>query len=129
MSRCEFSTAVKRAAAQRSEGRCECHLMSEDIRGLFPAFCDRVAAEFDHVFADCLGGDATLENCAHLCSPCHKIKTATDQKYRAKRNKHRVDRERRDKRRSRQKPKAKIKSPGFSKTHTRKFNGEVIRRD
>lgn len=128
MSREEFSQAVKRAAARRSQGRCECHLMSEDIRGLFPDQCDRVATEFDHVFADCLGGDAALDNCAHLCSPCHKIKTATDQRYRARRNKHRVDREKRDKRRQRQKPKARIRSRGFSKTHTRKFNGEVVPR-
>ena len=99
--------------------------MPGDISGLFPAFCERVAAEFDHILADCLGGDASLDNCAHLCSPCHKIKTATDQKYRAKRNRHKIDREKRDKKRANPKPKAKIKSRGFSKTHKRTFSGEV----
>lgn len=87
--------------------------MPADISGLFPNWCDRVAAEFDHILADCLGGEPSLDNCAHLCSPCHKIKTATDQKYRAKRNKHKIDREKRDKRRA--KPKAKIRSRGFQK--------------
>lgn len=125
MSRQEFSAQVKREAAERSGGRCECHRMSEDIAHLFPAFCDRVAEEFDHILADCLGGDNSLDNCAHLCKVHHKIKTATDQKYRAKRNKHRVDRERRDRKRANPKPKAKIKSPGFSKTHKRTFSGEV----
>lgn len=126
MSRSEFSVAVKRAAAERSGGRCECHRMSEDIAGLFPVLCDRVAAEFDHILADCLDGEATLDNCAHLCKPCHKIKTATDQKYRAKRNKHRIDREKRDKRRAQ--PKPKMQSRGFSKTLKRKFSGEVVPR-
>ncbi len=125
MSRTEFSAQVKREAADRSGGRCEAHRMPGDISGLFPAFCERVAAEFDHILADCLGGDNSLDNCAHLCQPCHKIKTATDQKYRAKRNKHRVDRERRDRKRANPKPKAKIKSRGFSKTHKRTFSGEV----
>ena len=113
MTRTEFPAAVKRAAASRSDGRCECHLMPEDIRGRFPADCDRVAAEFDHLLACILGGEATLENCAHLCSPCHKIKTATDLSYKAKRARHKPDRERRNKRKAN--PSAKIQSRGFSK--------------
>mgnify|MGYP003124089483 FL=1 len=113
MTRVEFSAAVKREAASRSDGRCECHLMPEDIRGRFPADCDRVAAEFDHLLACILGGEATLENCAHLCSPCHRIKTATDVAYKAKRARHKPDRERRNKRKAN--PSAKIQSRGFSK--------------
>lgn len=126
MTRENFSRALKRAAQKRSGGRCEVHLLPPDLTEITGATCDRVAEEFDHVFADCLGGDASLENCAHLCKVHHKVKTATDQKYRAKRNKHRIDREKRDKKRAQ--PKPKMQSRGFSKTLKRKFNGEVCPR-
>lgn len=111
MSRSEFPIAVKREAAARSGGVCECHKMSEDIRGHFPKVCDRPAAEFDHVLADTLGGKPTLDNCAHLSKPCHLIKTATDQKARAKRNKHTV---RKDRPKPRKQPSRKPQSGGFN---------------
>jgi 5-methylcytosine-specific restriction endonuclease McrA len=32
--------------------------------------------DFDHVTADSIGGDNSLENCAAVCRTCHKFKTA-----------------------------------------------------
>jgi len=101
--------------------------MGEDIRGHFPKVCDRLAAEFDHILADTLGGKPTLDNCAHLSKPCHLIKTATDQKYRAKRNRHAV-RDDRLKTRTKATGKKKIASRGFDKRLTKGFDGIVRER-
>lgn len=63
----EFRKSVKLAAWQRCGGYCEqCHLK---IIGV---------PEYDHVLADGLGGEPTLENCQVLCVKCHRIKTATE---------------------------------------------------
>jgi 5-methylcytosine-specific restriction enzyme A len=66
MSRREFKPATKLAAWDRCKGHCEtCH--AKIIGG----------AQYDHVIADALGGEPTLENCACLCSKCHRLKTST----------------------------------------------------
>jgi len=96
MNRREFSAPVKREIRARSGGVCECDLMTPDIRGLFPKVCTRPAVDIDHVYADCLEreedkqGPLTAADGADLCKPCHKIKTASDQGYRRKRNAHAV---------------------------------------
>ncbi len=64
----EFPLSVKRAAYERSRGRCE----ACNAGGL--AFN---AMQYDHVLADGLGGEPTLENCEALCGPCHQAKTST----------------------------------------------------
>jgi len=120
----DFDTATKRAAADRSQGRCECHRMTADIRGAFPIECDRVAAEFDHIKAIALGGKGTLANCAHICTPCHKIKTALDKAAMAKRHRHDVNKDRKPKTRTRAKGQP-MPSRGFDKTKTRGFDGIV----
>lgn len=62
----EFSKAVRLAAWDRCAGRCEgCGAK------LFPGHF-----QFDHVIADGLGGEPTVENCRVLCSACHGEKTA-----------------------------------------------------
>lgn len=64
MSRREFPKAVKRDALKRAAKCCEeCHVV----------FGHKF--HFDHVIADGLGGEPTLENCAVLCHACHKEKT------------------------------------------------------
>lgn len=126
MARQEFSKAVKREVLKRSGGQCELHLLPWDLKEQIGVTCDRVGKEFDHVFADCLGGEPVAENCALLCPTCHKAKTKTDVGHKATRRKHTVDRERREKRKGN--PSQKIQSRGFNKSLRRKFNGEVVPR-
>ena len=94
----EFSDAVKAEIRARSGGRCECYRMTPDIIHMFPKVCDRVACDVDHIFADILelekDAPLTADDGAHLSKPCHKIKTASDQAYRRKRNAHRVRKDR-----------------------------------
>ena len=68
----EFPKRVRLAAAERARGRCERHLWREG-----EACLGRPVA-FDHVQADGLGGEPTLENCAALCASCHKEKTQSE---------------------------------------------------
>ena len=70
----EFSRAVRAAAFLRAEGRCE----NIDADG------DRCAQKlgpgnvnYDHIIADSIGGEPTLDNCAVLCRAHHAVKTAT----------------------------------------------------
>ena len=78
MTRAEFSKATKRAAYLRSEGwceavgkwygmplnkRCSALLISSDI-------------QYDHIVLDANSHDNSLENCAAVCSKCHRWKTA-----------------------------------------------------
>ncbi len=68
MTRREFPQKVRLAAFKRANGRCE-----ECTCILRPG---RYA--YDHVLADGLGGEPTLENCRVVCDPCHGVKTAND---------------------------------------------------
>ncbi len=127
----EFSKPVKDEIKARSGGKCECYRMGPDIIHLFPKGCQREAADVDHIFADILevkkDAPLTADHGAHLSKVCHAIKTATDQKARARRNKHAI-------RKDRPKPGwfqsgPKTKKRGFSKTYKRRFDGSVVRRD
>ena len=98
MTRREFPEAVKAEIRARSGGRCECYRMPADIRHMFPKECDRPASDVDHIYADTLetekAGALTADDGAHLSKPCHKIKTASDQRMRAKRNTHKPRKDR-----------------------------------
>lgn len=127
----EFTKSVKDEIKARSGGKCECYRMEPDIIHLFPINCQREARDVDHIYADILelekDAPLTADDGAHLSVACHKIKTATDQKARARRNKHAV-------RKDRPKPGwfrsgQKMQSRGFDKTHTKRFDGSVVRRD
>jgi hypothetical protein len=132
MSRREFDAATKRAIRERAQGRCECHLMPSDVRGWFPVECEREPAEIDHRIAECLRTEAelaeplTAEDGAHICAPCHKIKTKLDQAMRKKRNAHTV---RRDRPKKPGKQKQKIQSRGFNKAWRKRMDGTVERRN
>lgn len=61
----EFTQKVKVQAFELAGGKCQtCGLK---IRG---------GAEYDHIIPCALGGEASLENCAVLCSACHRRKTS-----------------------------------------------------
>ena len=66
--RTEFSKKVKVNAALRANGRCE-----ECGRRLLYG-----EAEYDHIIADALGGQAAIENCSVVCRGCHAAKTKKD---------------------------------------------------
>lgn len=61
----EFTKAIKRDAAARAQGRCE-NCSSRLAYGDY---------HYDHVIADALGGEPTLDNCQVLCRTCHSLKT------------------------------------------------------
>lgn len=65
MVRSEFSIKVKEQAWKRCAGKCE-----KCTAKLFPGKFD-----YDHIRADGLGGEPTLENCQVLCTACHYEKT------------------------------------------------------
>lgn len=66
MARREFPRSVKVAAFQRADGHCEgCS-----------AFLYAGKYHYDHIIADSIGGEPTLDNCAVLCTACHGAKTA-----------------------------------------------------
>jgi hypothetical protein len=128
----EFTNPVKAEIRTRSNGACENQMMPLYILHLFPQGCPRPAKEIDHIYPDMLESKEakiaplTADEGADLCSVCHKIKTAEDQKARKRRNHHAV----RDDR-----PKSgwfgngrKLEGGGFDKTKTRGFDGVVRER-
>ena len=77
MSRSEFSKQTKRDALERSGKLCEAtgklYGLDEGTRCNAPL---SYGVEFDHWIADSHGGENILDNCAAVCSKCHKFKTA-----------------------------------------------------
>lgn len=73
----EFTKKTRKLALERSGMRCEAvgkwYHLDEGKR------CNAdlsYGVEFDHIVADSIGGDNSLENCAAVCIKCHRIKTA-----------------------------------------------------
>ena len=109
MTRREFSKKVRLAAFKRANGRCErCEA------ALFPG-----QYHYDHILADGLSGEPTLENCAVLCRACHGLKTANDDVPRMAK----ADRARR-KIMDGEKKKSRLWNPKWKK----KVSGEVVER-
>lgn len=103
-------TKSQRAAAfLRAGGRCEKCRVKPDLY------------EVDHRIPRARGGIHAPENWQILCVPCHKIKTKQDVSDIAKENRI-IDRELNGPKTSR------LRSRGFDKTKTRKFNGTVAKR-
>jgi hypothetical protein len=72
-----FSKQVKRAALERSGGKCEA---KGELYGL-PAqiMCGASLAygvEFDHYILWANSRDSSLDNCLAVCPSCHRFKTA-----------------------------------------------------
>jgi 5-methylcytosine-specific restriction endonuclease McrA len=97
----EFSKQVKRDALKRAVGKCE----AADCGALFG-----VKFHFDHIIADGLGGEPTLDNCAVLCHVCHDEKTRKHDVPRIAKMKRVWDRHN-----GITAPRAKIQSRGFAK--------------
>lgn len=77
MARCEFTKATKRAALARSEGRCEAVGAWYDLEPGCRCNAPLAAGvEFDHIDLDANSHDNSLENCAAICIPCHRFKSA-----------------------------------------------------
>jgi len=79
MSRKEFPSKIKDAALKRSDGYCECHLVSQLPTFQIGCGCKLGPANcyFEHVNPDGLTGEPTLENCAALTRTCWQLKTMT----------------------------------------------------
>jgi 5-methylcytosine-specific restriction endonuclease McrA len=77
MSRREFTKKTQREAFTRSGFKCEA---TGAMYGLEPGNrCNADLAkgvEFDHIVLDANSKDNSLANCAAVCIPCHKHKTA-----------------------------------------------------
>lgn len=63
----EFPAKIRAAAFERAAGCCE-RCTAKLMPGHFA---------YDHIVADSIGGEPTLDNCAVLCSGCHGEKTRT----------------------------------------------------
>lgn len=78
MARAEFSKETKRQALKRSGKLCEAtgawYGLKAGQRCNMPL---SRGVEFDHIILEANSHDNRLENCAAVCIPCHKIKTAT----------------------------------------------------
>jgi hypothetical protein len=77
MSRREFDKKTKREALRRSGGLCEA---VGTMYGLEPGQrCNAPLGQginYDHIILDANSKDNSLENCAAVCIPCHRQKTA-----------------------------------------------------
>lgn len=60
-----FPAAVKRAALERAAGKCE-ECKAPLVDGQY---------DYDHVLADGICGEPSLDNCAVICKGCHGYKT------------------------------------------------------
>ena len=76
----EFSRKTKAQAFERSAGRCEA-IWDGERCGLKLQVGH---ITYDHVLADWLGGEPTLENCQVICDACDARKTPGDQSRIAK---------------------------------------------
>lgn len=111
MARREFSKEVKRAALKRSGMKCDA---VGEMYGFNPGQrCGvnlNVGVQYDHIIADSIGGEPTLDNCAAVCMSCHGYKTRTIDTPRAAKTKRMSD-----KANGIVRAKGTIKSAGFQK--------------
>jgi len=77
MSRNEFTKAVKRDALRRAGMLCEAvgAWYGLDVGKRCNAPLGK-GVEYDHIILDANSKDNSLENCAAVCIPCHRLKTA-----------------------------------------------------
>lgn len=85
--------------------------------------------EFDHIKRDEIDGDNSPENCRPLCEECHRLKTSGNGATSAGSDTHMAAKGKRLRGETGAgRKKAKIRSAGFDKTRTKKFNGKVVTR-
>ncbi|ALJ98265.1 HNH endonuclease [Brucella phage BiPBO1] len=111
MARREFTKEIKRAALRRSLGKCEA---IGEMYGFKPGQrCNAplsFGVQYDHIIADSIGGEPTLDNCAAVCVSCHGYKTRRVDTPRAAKTKRMSD-----KAKGIVRPKGAIQSAGFAK--------------
>lgn len=77
MARREFSTKTRKLAWERSGGICEAvgawYNLPSGQRCTNPLVR---GVEYDHIVLEANSHDNSLENCAAVCIPCHRHKTA-----------------------------------------------------
>jgi 5-methylcytosine-specific restriction endonuclease McrA len=92
MMRIEFTKPTKRLALERSGMLCEGigrqYGLDHGKRCNAPL---GYGVDFDHVIADAIGGDNSLDNCAAVCRDCHRFKTAKFDTPRAAKTKRQSD--------------------------------------
>ena len=121
-----FTQKTKIEAWMRDKGRCRGVKQNNYTCGV--KLKSMQEAEFDHIEAQYLDGGNTLDNCATLCIPCHRLKTNGSKATTYGSDKHESAKVKRLKGETGQnKKKKKINSPGF-RGH-RKFNGDIVWRD
>lgn len=112
MARREFTKEIKRAALRRSLGKCEA---VGEMYGFKPGQrCNAplsMGVQYDHIIADSIGGEPTLDNCAAVCVSCHGYKTRTVDTPRAAKTKRMSD-----KAKGITRPKGTLKGQGFAKS-------------
>jgi 5-methylcytosine-specific restriction protein A len=106
----EFTKATKRDAFVRAEGRCEGKLPNDQRCNVKLRSGE---AEYDHIIAEWLTRDNSLENCQVLCRRCHKHKTGNEDVPMIAKTKRQMDRE--------QGIRPKKKKMGY-----RKFDGTIV---
>jgi 5-methylcytosine-specific restriction protein A len=124
MARREFTKATKRAALARSEGRCEAvgswYNLAPGCRCNAPL---AAGVEFDHIDLDANSHDNSLENCAAVCIPCHRFKSAKIDTPKAAKTLRQQDKDRGIAR-----PKQSIRSAGFQKAPAKEPKQQLARR-
>lgn len=92
MRRREFPKDVRRAAKERAGGHCEASGGLYGLNAGRRCYGDlSKGIEFDHVIADSIGGEPTLENCLAVCLFCHGWKTRNVDTPRAAKTKQMAD--------------------------------------
>lgn len=92
MARREFTKEIKRQALRRSGMRCEAVGKMYGFKpGQRCGVSLSVGIQYDHIIADSIGGEPTLDNCAAVCMSCHGYKTRTVDTPRAAKTKRMSD--------------------------------------
>lgn len=126
-----FTPKTKLQAWTRDQGRCRGVKQNNYSCGLkLKSMSD---AEFDHIHAHNINGPDSLDNCATLCKPCHRLKTNGNGATTYGSDKHeaaKVKRLRGDT--GNKKVKHKIRSRGFKTNrggaHKKLFSGKSVPR-
>lgn len=87
--------------------------------------------QFDHYQALCDGGEHSAENLRPVCTTCHQPKSAFEHKRNSKSKRLAKAREEHQAVTARvmKREPSRIRSRGFDKTKTRKFNGKTVERE
>lgn len=116
MKRKPITDRMKLALVRLHNPLVACHYrLAGDCRGLWLPF---INAQYDHHLALIDGGKHTVENLRYICQPCHKIKSAREHIANCKAKRLASG--------GRKRKGPPMRSRGFNKTLTKKFDGLVV---